>query len=96
MNLGMEKGGSMTISCQLRVLLAQANLQRARNGQSLLSVRQLAAESKVSLSVLTALNTGRNQRIDYATLDRLLTYFSRYFPINTSDLLSWEPDQRAS
>ena len=86
----------MTISCQLRVLLAQANLQRAKSGQPLLSLRQLAAESKVSLSVLTALNTGRNQRIDYATIDRLLAYFSRYFPISTGDLLSWEPDQRAS
>ena len=86
----------MTISCRLRVLLAQANLQRAKNGQPLLSLRQLAAESKVSLSALTALNTGRNQRIDYATLDRLLTYFSRYFPITTSDLLSWESDEQAS
>ncbi|HLZ23009.1 MAG TPA: helix-turn-helix transcriptional regulator [Ktedonobacterales bacterium] len=84
------------MSCQLRVLLARTNLQRAKSGQSLLSLRQLAGESKVSLSVLTALNTGRNQRIDYATLDRLLTYFSRYFPITTGDLLRWEPDQRAS
>jgi DNA-binding Xre family transcriptional regulator len=96
MNLETGRDGDMTISCQLRVLLAQANLQRAKSGQPLLSLRQLAGESKVSLSVLTALNTGRNQRIDYATLDRLLTYFSRYFPITTSDLLSWEADQQAS
>lgn len=85
----------MTISCQLRVLLAQTNLVRAKRGQPPLSLRRLATESGVSLSVLTALNTGRNQRVDYATLDRLLLYFSRYFQVTTGDLLAWEPGQMA-
>lgn len=89
-------GIKVTISCQLRVLLAQANLARAKCDQSPLSLRRLAAESGVSLSVLTALNTGRNQRVDYATIDRLLQYFSRYFPVTTSDLLAWEPGRMAS
>jgi DNA-binding Xre family transcriptional regulator len=56
----------------------------------------LATESGVSLSVLAALNTGRSQRIDYATIDRLLAYFSRYFAVTTGDLLQWEPAQLAS
>jgi hypothetical protein len=86
----------MTISSRLRILLAQTNLERARCGQSALSLRQLATESGVSLSVLAALNTGRSQRIDYATIDRLLAYFSRYFPVTTADLLSWEPSRMAS
>jgi DNA-binding Xre family transcriptional regulator len=81
----------MTISCHFRLLLAQVNVERARQNQPSLSLRQLAAETRVSLSVLTALNRGHNQRIDFATLDRLLTYFNRYLRVTTSDLLAWEP-----
>jgi len=77
----------VTISCQLRLLIARVNVERARQGRPPLSLRRLAEESGVSLSVLAALNTGRSQRIDYATIDQLLSYFSRYFAVTTSDLL---------
>ncbi len=80
----------MTISCKLRLLLARANVERARQGQSALSLRRLADESSVSLSVLAALHTGKSQRIDYTTIDHLLTYFNHYFQVTTDDLLSWE------
>jgi transcriptional regulator with XRE-family HTH domain len=83
-------GTSMTVSCHLPILLARVNLERARQGKPTLSLRRLASESGVSLSVLAALNTGRNQRIDYATLDRLLNYFNRYFSVTINDLLAWE------
>ncbi len=88
----------MTVSCRLRVLLAKVNVERARQGEPILSLRRLAVESGVSLSVLTALNTGRNQRIDYATLDRLLNYFNCYFYVTINDLLAWErtPESAAS
>ena len=88
----------MTVSCHLRILLAKANVERARQGKPTLSLRRLAAESGVSLSVLAALNTGRNQRIDYATLDRLLNYFNCYFSVTINDLLIWErtPEGEAS
>ncbi len=82
----------MTISCRLRLLLARANVERAQRGKPPLSLRRLAGESGVSLSALTALNTGRSQRIDYTTLDNLLSYFSTYFTVTTSDLLVWEQD----
>ena len=80
----------MTISCKLRLLVAQVNVERAKLGQPMLSLRRLAAESGVSLSVLAALNTGKSQRIDYTTIDQLLTYFNTYFEVTTSDLLVWE------
>lgn len=86
----------MSISCKLRVLLARVNVERARQGKPPLSLRRLAAESGVSLSVVAALNTGRSQRIDYTTIDHLLTYFSRYFDVTTDDLLTWERDQEAA
>ena len=80
----------MTIHCKLRVMLARVNVERAQQGLPVLSLRKLADESGVSLSVLTALNTGRSHRIDYHTIDQLLIYFSRYFSVTTSDLLVWE------
>lgn len=88
----------MTISCQLRLILAKANVERARLGEPALSLRRLADESGVSLSVLAALHTGKSQRIDYTTIDHLLTYFSRYFRVTTDDLLNWEfsPDGEKS
>lgn len=80
----------MPVSCRLRVVLAQLNVDRAKNGQPALSLRRLAQESGVSLSVLAALNTGKSQRIDYSTIDRLLTYFNRFLPIRMDDLFRWE------
>ncbi len=80
----------MTISCHLRILLARVNVERAKHGKRPLSLRGLAGESGVSLSALAALNTGRSQRIDYTTADRLLSYFSRYFTVTMNDLLVWE------
>lgn len=83
----------MTISCKLRVLLAKANVVRTNQGVPPLSLRRLAEESGVSLSVLAALNTGRSQRIDYNTVDHLLRYFNSYFSVTTNDLLTWEWEQ---
>ncbi len=84
----------MPVSCHLRILLARLNVERIKRGQSTISLRRLAAESGVSLSVLIALHTGRNHRVDYMTLDRLLTYFNRFFPVSMDDLLNWEPVQQ--
>jgi DNA-binding Xre family transcriptional regulator len=80
----------MTVSCRLRLLVARANVERARQGLPTLSLRRLADETTVSLSVLTALNMGRSQRVDYQTLDRLLNYFNQYFVVTINDLLVWE------
>jgi hypothetical protein len=85
-----QGGLTLTISCALRLLLARVNVERARQGEPALSLRRLAGESGVSLSVLAALNTGRNQRIDYNTIDHLLKYFNTYFSVTTNDLLVWE------
>jgi DNA-binding Xre family transcriptional regulator len=84
----------MPVSCHLRILLAGLNLERAQQGQPAVSLRRLAQESGVSQSVLVALHTERNQRIDYATIDRLLSYFSRFLPVHIDDLLTWEPTQK--
>jgi len=86
----------VTISCKLRLLVARANVERAQEGKAPLSLRRLAVESGVSLSVLAALNTGKSQRIDYTTIDHLITYFNTYFEVTTSDLLVWEQEPGAN
>ncbi|HTI15603.1 MAG TPA: XRE family transcriptional regulator [Dictyobacter sp.] len=83
----------MTIDCNLRLLLARANVERAKKGLPALSLRRLADESGVSLSVIAALHTGKSQRIDYTTIDQLLNYFHSYFDVTTNDLLRWEQPQ---
>jgi hypothetical protein len=80
----------MTITCHLRVLVAKANVERTKQGRPTISLRSLARESGVSLSVLASLNTGRSQRVDYTTIDRLLNYFSYYFNVSVDDLFVWE------
>lgn len=85
----------MPVSCHLRVLLARLNEERVRQKQPTISLRRLALESGVSQSVLVALHTGRSQRIDYATIDRLLAYFNRFLSVSIDDLLSWEPEQES-
>lgn len=87
-----EEGMAVTISCNLRLLVARVNVERVKLNMSPLSLRRLAAESGVSLSVLAALNTGKSQRIDYTTIDHLLAYFNSYFRVTTSDLLTWEQE----
>jgi hypothetical protein len=80
----------MPVSCRLRVVLAQLNVERAKSGQPAISLRRLSQESSVSLSVLASLHTGRSQRVDYSTIDRLLSYFNRFFPVSIDDLFTWK------
>lgn len=83
----------MPVSCHLRILLARLNVERVKRGKPTISLRRLAEESGIALSVLVALHTGRSHRIDYTTVDRLLTYFNRFFPVSVNDLLVWEAVQ---
>src|SRR5690242_1965978 len=88
-------GLTMPVRSNLRLLLAQANVERARRGQPPLSLRQLALETGISASVIAALAADRSQRIDYGTIDRLLRYLNTFLAIGTGDLLVWEPEQGA-
>jgi len=74
-------------------LLAQLNAERAKSGQSAISLRRIAKESGIAQSVLVSLHTGRSQRIDYTTIDRLLFYFNQFYPVQLEDLFTWETAQ---
>lgn len=79
----------MTIRCTLRLVLAEENVRRVREGRPSLSQRELAAETGIPPSVINALATDRNQRIDYKTLNRLCTYFK----LQPGALFIWEPEE---
>ena len=86
----------MPVRSHLQVLLARVNVERAQRGESTMSLRQLALQIGVAHSVLTNLAADRSRRIDYNTIDRLLNFFSRYLPVNTSDLLLWTPPSESN
>lgn len=81
---------TMPVESKLSVLIAQENLRRAQNNQPRLTLRQLAAESGVSLSVLTGLTTNRAQRIDYRTIDKLCSFFG----VGVGELLERVPSDK--
>jgi hypothetical protein len=64
----------MTITCHLRVLLLRQMSNRPNRKTYI--VCAALQEKAVSLSVLASLHTGRSQRVDYTTIDRLLNYFA--------------------
>jgi DNA-binding Xre family transcriptional regulator len=87
---------TMPIRPNLQLLLAQTNVERAKQGHPPLSLRQLALACDLAPSVLTTLAGGKTRRIDYDTLDKLLTFFNQYFPVTTGDLLHWTPSAAQS
>jgi DNA-binding Xre family transcriptional regulator len=86
----------MPVHSNLQVLLAKVNVERAQRGEPTMSLRQLALEIGVAHSVLTNLAADRSGRIDYNTIDKLLTFSSRYLTVNTSDLLAWTPSSEGT
>ena len=89
----MREQSGMTVRSNLQLLLAQVNVERAKRHEHPLSLRQLAMETGIAHSVLTTLAAGRSVRIDYATIDRVLTYINRYIPADTNHLIPWTPEQ---
>jgi DNA-binding Xre family transcriptional regulator len=79
---------SMAVRCTLRLLIAQENVRRAQQGQPTLSQADVAASAKLPPSVVNGLATGRQQRVDFKTIDRLCTFFK----VQPGELFVWEPD----
>jgi DNA-binding Xre family transcriptional regulator len=74
------------IKSTLRVVVAHENARRAEQALPPLTQQALADATGISLSVINGLMTGRTQRLDFSTLDRLCTFFR----IQPGDLLRWD------
>lgn len=79
----------MSIRSNLKLLIAQENVNRAKAGKPALTMRRLASDTGLTLSSLSALATGQSQRIDYKTIDKLCAYFD----VGVGDLLERVPDE---
>lgn len=86
----------MPIRPNLPILIAQATTERRRRGLPKMTLRILAEESNVALSVIAALNTNASKRLDYDTLEKLLVAFNRYFPTTLGDVLIWDREDTRS
>jgi DNA-binding Xre family transcriptional regulator len=80
----------MSVRCTLRLLIARENVRRAEQGQPPLSQADVAAGAKLPPSVVNGLATGRQQRVDFKTIDRLCTFFK----VQPGELFIWEPDDK--
>lgn len=71
----MQEVTSMPIRARIKVLLAEVNLQRTKDGQKPISVRQLAEETNITHSALVQLVNGKSKMVAFETLDKLMQFF---------------------
>lgn len=72
-----EKLIQVMVQSRLKIVLAEHNLQRARQGKPALSIRELATATGLASSTITGLTGTRSQGISFETLSALCTYFQR-------------------
>lgn len=80
--------GQQVVKSRLKVLIAERNLERARQGQEPLTVRGVALAAGLAPSVVGGLTSNRSQRIDFATIDKLC----RFFSCQPGELLEYTPE----
>ena len=78
----------MTVRSRLKLLVAERNLERIKQGLPEITQRDIAAGSELPLSTVNGLITGRAGRVDFRTLNRLC----RYFNVQPGELLEYVPD----
>ena len=78
----------MTVRSRLKLLIAERNLERIKQGLPEITLRQIAAESHLPLSTVSGLTSGRAGRVDFRTLDKLCHYFN----VQPGELLEYVPD----
>ena len=78
----------MAVRSRMKVLIAERNLERIKQGLPEITQRDIAAESQLPLSTVNGLITGRAGRVDFKTLNRLC----RFFNVQPGELLEYVPD----
>ncbi len=66
---------TMPIRARIKVLLAEVNLQRTKDGERPISVRQLSEETGITHSALVQLVNGKSKMVAFETLDKLMQFF---------------------
>lgn len=81
---------AMAVRSRLKLVLAEHNTARIRDGLEPRTVRSLAEEIDLSPSVITGLTSGRAKRVDFETLNKLC----RALNVKPGDILDYTPDQQ--
>lgn len=81
--------GTPMVRSRIKVLLAERNLERARNGEKPVSVRGLADRTGLTHSALVKLVNNQSKMISFETLNRLCKELN----CNPGDLLAYTPDE---
>ena len=58
-------------------------------GERRLTVKEVAARTRISRTTLHDLYHDRSRRIDYATLEKLCSFFG----VTTQEILEWQPGE---
>lgn len=83
------QGLTMTIRSRIKILLAERNLERTKEGLETISVRRLSRETGITHSALVKLVNNQSERVDFETLDKLMRFFCTS---DIRDLLEYIPD----
>jgi DNA-binding Xre family transcriptional regulator len=64
-----------------------------RTGERL-TYEEITQATGLSPTILTGINRNRSKRVDFGTLEKLLTFFSEALgePLTTNDLLEYKPN----
>jgi putative transcriptional regulator len=81
--------GTPMVRSRVKVLLAERNLERARNGEKPVSVRGLADQTGLTHSALVKLVNNKSTMISFSTLNSLCQALN----CQPGDLLVYTPDE---
>lgn len=77
------------VRSNLKLLINQRNAARIQAGEKEITIRQLAADASVPVSVVSGLTSGRAQQVHFRTIDRLC----KALHCTPGDLLVYTPDE---
>lgn len=69
----------------------------SQNPNDSLSYRRIEADTGIGKTVITKIATNKAARLDLATINTLLNYFSQKLgeELTVDDMLRWEPERRS-
>lgn len=76
------------VQSRLKIVWAEYNLKRAREGKDPVSVRQIAKATGLATSTITGLTTNRQQQVHFRTISLLCAFFQ----CSPGDLFLYTPD----
>lgn len=84
---------TMAVRSRLAIVISRRNTERLEAGQKRLTLRQVAADSGVPLSVIYGLTTDRPEKQAKQVAFETISKLCRALSVTPGDLLEYVPDQ---